>query len=108
MVRKRALSPQALDVLQALAVDAATWRHGYDLALEVGLKSGSLYPLLIRLAERGLLESAWDEGRGGKPPRHLYRITSDGAEQVAAAASRSSGRGAATAPIRRARIAGAR
>ena len=39
-------------VLQALAADPARWRYGYDLATEVHLKSGSLYPILIRLADR--------------------------------------------------------
>ncbi len=112
MPRPRALSQQALAVLGALAADAGRWRHGYDLAAEVGLKSGSLYPLLIRLAERGLLESGWDEARGGKPPRHLYRITAAGTEQVAAARSATTRRqaviNAGRTPLGRARLGGAR
>jgi DNA-binding PadR family transcriptional regulator len=38
----------------------ARWRYGYDLATEVNLKSGSLYPILVRLADRGLLETSWE------------------------------------------------
>lgn len=110
--RTRALSQQALSVLGALAADASRWRHGYDLVAEVGLKSGSLYPLLIRLAERGLLESGWDEARGGKPPRHLYRITAAGAEQVATAPSATARRraiiDAGRAPLGPAHLGGAR
>ncbi len=35
------------------------WRYGYDLSKETGLKSGTLYPLLIRLSDQGLLEAEW-------------------------------------------------
>jgi len=84
MTRLRALSPQAIRVLQALAVDPARWRYGYDLATEVRLKSGSLYPILIRLADRELLETSWEPGPPGRPPRHLYRLTPSGREYVAA------------------------
>jgi DNA-binding PadR family transcriptional regulator len=42
------------------------------------LKSGSLYPILMRLADRGLLETEWETNEAGKPPRHLYRLTPDG------------------------------
>ena len=68
-----------MSVLTALRSQPLTWRHGYDLAHETGLKSGTLYPILIRLADRGLLESCWeDEQPAGRPRRHLYRLTSDG------------------------------
>jgi len=82
--RNRPLSPQAVSVLRALAVDPAQWRYGYDLATEVHLKSGSLYPILVRLADRGLLEAAWEPGPEGRPPRHLYRLTGAGREFLAA------------------------
>ena len=75
MQRNRPPSAQAVSVLRALAADPARWRYGYDLAAEVHLKSGSLYPILVRLADRGLLETSWEPGRGSRPPRHLYRLT---------------------------------
>ena len=50
------------------ASQPAEWRYGYELGQEVGLKAGSLYPILIRLAERGLLESRWEEQSGERPP----------------------------------------
>jgi len=53
-------------------------------ATEVHLKSGSLYPILVRLADRGLLETSWEPGAGSRPPRHLYRLTGDGRDFVAA------------------------
>jgi len=56
-----------------------TWQYGYELSKETGLKSGTLYPLLIRLSDQGLLESQWREPeRPGKPPRHAYRLTANG------------------------------
>jgi PadR family transcriptional regulator PadR len=72
-------STQTLAVLTALTTEPSTWRHGYDLAGETDLKSGTLYPILIRLADRGLVEARWeDEQPAGRPRRHLYRLTSDG------------------------------
>ena len=84
MQRNRPPSPQTINVLRALAADPARWRYGYDLATEVHLKSGSLYPILVRLADRGLLETSWEPGRGSRPPRHLYRLSPAGREFVAA------------------------
>ena len=84
MARSRTPSPQAVKVLRALAGDPTRWRYGYDLATEVHLKSGSLYPILIRLAERDLLETSWEPGPVGRPPRHLYRLTPTGRAFVTA------------------------
>jgi PadR family transcriptional regulator PadR len=85
--RNRQPSPQTISVLRALAADPVRWRHGYDLGIETGLKAGSLYPILVRLADRGLLEAAWeDPAPHGRPPRHLYRLTSAGRELAAASA----------------------
>jgi PadR family transcriptional regulator PadR len=84
MQRNRPPSAQAIRILRALAADPARWRYGYDLAAEVHLKSGSLYPILVRLADRGLLETSWEPGVGSRPPRHLYRLTSAGREFAAA------------------------
>ena len=67
-----------------MAADPAEWRYGYDLATEVHLKSGSLYPILVRLADRGLLETSWEAGLDSRPPRHLYRLSRAGREFVAA------------------------
>jgi PadR family transcriptional regulator PadR len=79
MPRGRRPSSQTLAVLSALAAAPDTWRYGYELAAEVGLASGSLYPILMRLSDRGLLESTWeDPPPHGRPPRHLYRLTAAG------------------------------
>ena len=66
-----------------LAEDPAAWRHGYELSQETGLKAGSMYPILIRLADKGWLETKWEtELPAGRPPRHLYRLTKNGLKQA--------------------------
>lgn len=79
MVRPRKPSMQTIAVLNALLEATPAWRHGYDLIISGGLSSGTLYPLLIRLADRGFLETRWEgAARPGRPPRHLYRLTGAG------------------------------
>jgi DNA-binding PadR family transcriptional regulator len=79
MSRKPNTSRQTRALLAALLDRPQTWRHGYDLSKETGLRSGTLYPLLMRLSEQGLLESRWQEAeRPGLPPRHVYRLTAPG------------------------------
>jgi PadR family transcriptional regulator PadR len=79
-------SAQTLSVLAALNDQPSEWQHGYSLAKQTGLKSGTLYPILIRLADRGLVEACWqDEPQPGRPRRHLYRLTADGLAAAALA-----------------------
>jgi PadR family transcriptional regulator PadR len=79
-------SAQTLSVLTALCDEPSRWRHGYALAKQTGLKSGTLYPILIRLAERGLVEACWqEEPQPGRPRRHLYRMVPAQLATVAAA-----------------------
>jgi DNA-binding PadR family transcriptional regulator len=75
-----------MKVLRALAADPVRWRYGYELGAETALKAGSLYPILVRLADRRLLEAMWEESPPhGRPARHLYRLTEGGLELAAAA-----------------------
>jgi PadR family transcriptional regulator len=77
--RARRSSPQTAAVLAALAGRPSQWRHGYDVAKETGLASGTLYPILMRLERRGALEARWEQPeRPGRPPRHAYRLTGEG------------------------------
>jgi len=79
MTRSRRPSPQTIAVVLALAEKPTAWRYGYELCRELDLKPGSLYPILVRLADRGLLETAWEtDAPAGRPPRHLYRLTGSG------------------------------
>lgn len=75
MQRTRRPSRQTLAVLEALSRQPCNWLYGLELSKSTGLKSGSLYPILIRCAERGLAEAQWlTPAEVGRPPRHAYRI----------------------------------
>jgi PadR family transcriptional regulator, regulatory protein PadR len=79
MPRKPNSSRQTRALLAALLDRSQSWRHGYDLSKETGLKSGTLYPLFMRLTEQGFLESCWQApDHSGLPPRHSYRLTAAG------------------------------
>lgn len=66
-------------MLAALLQQPRSWHYGYELSRRTGLKSGTLYPLLIRLNDQGLLESKWMEpDPPGKPPRHAYKLSPSG------------------------------
>ena len=99
MTRIRRPSARTTAVLQALAEEPGRWRYGYDLCAELGIQAGSMYPILIRLADRGLLETSWEaEPAPGKPPRHLYRLTGDGRALAATVTVTASGAVQGTAP----------
>jgi len=50
--------------------------YGYSLMKETGLKSGTLYPILMRLKTRGYLKAEWDlSSPTGRPPRQHYELT---------------------------------
>jgi PadR family transcriptional regulator PadR len=79
MVRNRSLSPPARTILAIMADAGSGWLHGYDLCRRGRVKSGTLYPLLIRLEEQGCLEAEWQPpAEPGRPPRHAYRLTATG------------------------------
>lgn len=73
------ISPQTLALLAALLHKPAAWHHGYALSRQTGLASGTLYPILMRLDRLRWLETTWEQpgGTPGRPPRHLYRLTSE-------------------------------
>ena len=62
-------------VLRVLIADPAAPHYGYDLMKAARLPSGTLYPMLARLQQQGLVESEWEPQRpdaGGRPPRKYY------------------------------------
>lgn len=79
MPRKKNASQQTRRVLEVFLSRPLSWRYGYEIAKETGLKSGTLYPLLIRLDEDGLLEADWRQAKApGRPQRHVYRLSNKG------------------------------
>jgi len=87
MAHERRPSKQMLRLLEVMWASAPRWRHGYDLMKETGLLSGTLYPLLMRMTEQGLVEAEWlPPTQRGRPARHAYRLTAKGLALAPAAA----------------------
>jgi DNA-binding PadR family transcriptional regulator len=85
MARKANSSRQTQTVLAALLGATDCWHYGYDLSRATDLKSGTLYPILMRLEAQGWLEARWEDAlQPGKPARHLYRLTGLGASEARA------------------------
>ena len=83
MQRIRRSSGQTLNLLRALMDEPRKWHHGYELSKATELLSGTLYPILMRLSERGFLEHKWVETQEpGRPPRHVYRLTAKGVKHA--------------------------
>jgi DNA-binding PadR family transcriptional regulator len=68
-------SPAAQLVLEHFVAVPSRWHHGYALMTALELPSGTLYPVLMRLADSRWLETRWESpAPGGPRPRHLYRL----------------------------------
>ena len=76
-------------VLEALA---AGRQHGWDIMDATDLPSGTVYPILRRIEEEGLVRAKWErEGaarREQRPPRRYYELTPSGRIFAAEAAGR--------------------
>jgi len=76
--------------LLVLALLEARPRHGYELGKLIELRSkgrlqfriGSLYPILCRLEDKGLITGRWVE-KAGERRRRFYRLTSAGRAMLA-------------------------
>lgn len=75
------LSHQGLRILTVFLTRPTHKLSGADLMRETKLPSGTLYPILLRFEQAGLLESEWEVGDPhelGRPRRRLYRVTPSG------------------------------
>jgi PadR family transcriptional regulator PadR len=71
--------------LLVLALLEAQPRHGYEIGKLIEARSGgrlsfrigSLYPVLLRLEDRGLIAGKWLE-KSGERRRRFYRLTAAG------------------------------
>ena len=45
------------------------------------LKEGTLYPILYRLEDEGMIEASWSQGAGRVAPKKIYVPTSAGREE---------------------------
>jgi len=79
MARRKNISKQTRIVLAMLLRSPQDWQYGYEISKTTFVKSGALYPILMRLHEQQFLESKWRASdQPGRPPRHIYRLTSSG------------------------------
>ena len=77
-----------LKVLQEFLQKPTDTLSGTDIAQHSKLKSGTLYPILMRLEEAEWLTSSWEDispQEAGRPRRRLYRITGIGIRKAQAA-----------------------
>jgi PadR family transcriptional regulator PadR len=93
-------------VLTVMIADPSAPHYGYDLMKAAKLKSGTLYPMLARLQQDGLVNAEWEAPRqdaAGRPPRKYYQLTAEGlrvarlelAQAASSAPARRAGHGAA-------------
>jgi PadR family transcriptional regulator PadR len=75
------LTMTLLRILAVLLEDPTTKRYGLELCKAAGLRSGSVYPLLMRLEEQGWLTSSWEQAdphQEKRPRRRFYQLTALG------------------------------
>lgn len=82
---KPRLSPQTLALLNVLLEQPSDWRYGLELIEALGIKGGTVYPILARLQRFGWLEMRAEEvnpSEVGRPRRRLYRLSGEGQRQA--------------------------
>lgn len=81
------MTSQTLKVLAAMLEDPTAEWYGFSLIERTKIKSGTLYPILIRLEKAGWLGSRLediDPKVAGRPPRRLYSLTGEGEQSARA------------------------
>ena len=74
-----------------LKVISGGCNYGFDIMEKTGLQSGTVYPVLRRLEQSGLIQSKWEPGEAQelqRPQRRYYRLTRTGERTLAKAALR--------------------
>jgi DNA-binding PadR family transcriptional regulator len=76
-------------VLQAIANGSS---HGFDMIDATGLASGTVYPILRRLEQEGLVSARWEQvsiaREQARPPRRYYELTTAGEDVLEKAQER--------------------
>jgi DNA-binding PadR family transcriptional regulator len=70
-------------VLQAFLDAPSQETYGYELAQATGLPSGTIYPILRRLEDEGLVSSRWEDvaqSDGATRRRRYYSLRGEGAQ----------------------------
>lgn len=79
MAPKMTLTTQI--VLRVLLEEPGRELYGRQISEATGLESGTVQPLLVRLAGHGWLSARWEDvnpSAVGRPQRRYYRLTEDG------------------------------
>ena len=75
-----------LPTAMVLMAVSRNYRYGFDISDATGLPSGTVYPVLRRLEEAGLLRSRWEAVETARseqrPPRRYYTVTGSGSQAV--------------------------
>lgn len=83
------MSSQTAAVLALFVDEPERHIYGREIVYETGIASGSLYPILHRLAQRGFLISKWEAlevaTEAGRRPRLMYQLDPRGVEQASSA-----------------------
>jgi len=87
---ERQMKKGVLDML-VLRLLKSEAKYGYQIIQEMKekseetflLKDGTLYPILYRLEDDGLVASKWSEAAGKQVPRKYYEITEAGVKALA-------------------------
>jgi PadR family transcriptional regulator PadR len=85
MTTEQRITKQTEQILQALMTDPTAEWSGAEIAPMTGIKSGTLYPALLRMERFGWLIWQWedvDPSEEKRPRKRLYTLTGKG-EQVA-------------------------
>ncbi len=68
--------------------------YGYELVSELNrrgeslnIKEGTLYPILYRLEDEGLVETRWEQAASRSKPKKYYKVTEKGIEAMTEAYS---------------------
>ena len=75
-------------VLEMLVLEiiCQTPTYGYELMTKIkirsgdlfALKEGTLYPILYRLEDEGMICASWSQGEGRNAPKKMYTATAQG------------------------------
>ena len=86
---ERQMKKGVLDMLVLKLLETEP-KYGYQIIQEMKekseeiflLKDGTLYPILYRLEDDGMVVSRWSEAEGKQVPRKYYVITENGREAL--------------------------
>jgi len=74
-----------------LKVISTGYNYGFDIMEKTGLQSGTVYPILRRLTQLGLIQSKWEPAEAQdlqRPQRCYYRLTRAGERTLTRMAAR--------------------